>query len=120
MFSYFGSLAVGSPPTPFNVILDTGSSYASACYGLTLYSLWIRDLWLATAAARDIIQTDIATFDPTGACLSFFDGLLSLTASVSPVPQTFFCVPGSVDVRVVLWRLQRLLPGRLSVCRAHC
>ena len=25
--SYFGSLAIGTPPTAYNVILDTGSAY---------------------------------------------------------------------------------------------
>ena len=28
--TYYGTLAVGTPPVPFNVILDTGSRFASA------------------------------------------------------------------------------------------
>ncbi|KAI0784941.1 aspartic peptidase domain-containing protein [Abortiporus biennis] len=50
--SYFGSIAVGTPPVSYNVILDTGSA----------------DLWLASGAADSRvsgISTDVITFDPS-------------------------------------------------------
>lgn len=46
--SYFGSIAVGTPPISFNVILDTGSA----------------DLWLASAEATGSISESIPTFNP--------------------------------------------------------
>ena len=46
--SYFGSLAVGTPPEAFNVILDTGSA----------------DMWLASITCHQGC-TDIPTFDPS-------------------------------------------------------
>ncbi|KAH9942021.1 aspartic peptidase domain-containing protein [Amylocystis lapponica] len=50
--SFFGSLAVGTPPVSFDVILDTGSS----------------DLWLAGKSSSSVttdIPSGIATFDST-------------------------------------------------------
>jgi len=35
--SYFGQLSIGTPPQPFNVILDTGSAYVCIASGLTEY-----------------------------------------------------------------------------------
>ncbi|KAK7686753.1 hypothetical protein QCA50_010353 [Cerrena zonata] len=60
--SYFGSIAVGTPPVPFNVILDTGSA----------------DLWLATSTSGSTSsssgsgQNSISFFDPTSSS-SFSD-----------------------------------------------
>ncbi|THG99869.1 hypothetical protein EW026_g2553 [Hermanssonia centrifuga] len=55
--TYFGSVAVGTPPTPFDVILDTGSS----------------DLWLASGTGSDSRATkDITLFEPTSSS-SFTD-----------------------------------------------
>ncbi|KAH9479681.1 Aspartic protease [Psilocybe cubensis] len=46
--SYFGSLAIGTPPTPFNVILDTGSA-----------DLWVADSDCITGC------TNVPTFSPS-------------------------------------------------------
>ncbi|PCH43534.1 acid protease [Wolfiporia cocos MD-104 SS10] len=47
--SYFGSLAVGTPPVSFDVILDTGSS----------------DLWIAAGGTTADIPSGICTFSPS-------------------------------------------------------
>ncbi|KIM44828.1 hypothetical protein M413DRAFT_363610 [Hebeloma cylindrosporum] len=46
--SYFGSLAIGTPPSSYNVILDTGSA----------------DLWVADSACTSGCESD-PTFDPS-------------------------------------------------------
>ncbi|PCH44056.1 acid protease [Wolfiporia cocos MD-104 SS10] len=55
--SFFGSLAVGTPPVSFDVILDTGSS----------------DLWIAAEGTTTDIPSDISTFNPSSS--SSFKGL---------------------------------------------
>lgn len=46
--SFYGSLAIGTPPISYNVILDTGSA----------------DLWVADASCNSTCS-DVPTFDPT-------------------------------------------------------
>ncbi|EJD07583.1 acid protease [Fomitiporia mediterranea MF3/22] len=67
--TYFGSLAVGTPPIAFDVILDTGSAYVAAAPPVIFYCLLhflvsISDLWIAdtTCSSRSGCQ-DITTFD---------------------------------------------------------
>ncbi|GJE93328.1 A1 family peptidase [Phanerochaete sordida] len=74
--SYFGSIAVGTPPTSYNVILDTGSA----------------DLWLASEDARDSLPEDTLTFDPTR------------SSSYAPLNASFSIAYGSGSAAGVLGR----------------
>jgi hypothetical protein len=47
--SFYGSLAIGTPPVAFDVILDTGSAYVSFCFSFLPRSdfFFRSDLWVA-------------------------------------------------------------------------
>lgn len=66
-FSYFGSLAIGTPPTTYNVILDTGSAYVSfqKIFGRLFLKIPVTsDLWVADSSCSSGCES-VPTFNPS-------------------------------------------------------
>ena len=89
---YFGSIAVGTPPTSFDVILDTGSAYV-ACpprYTRQCLNPLHSDLWLASSpsAASGRTGREISLFEPS---CQFYIRLLRhlIDCYSSPASSTF-------------------------------
>jgi Eukaryotic aspartyl protease len=63
--SFFGSLTIGTPPMPFNVILDTGSAYVTYFRPPCTFidSRHHSDLWIADSSCSAGCSDTSATFD---------------------------------------------------------
>ncbi|KZT07400.1 aspartic peptidase A1 [Laetiporus sulphureus 93-53] len=73
--SYYASLAIGTPPVSYNVILDTGSA----------------DLWVAGTAAATQVDNGISTFNTSG------------SSSLRYINETFSITYGSGSAEGELW-----------------
>jgi cathepsin D len=118
--SFFGSLAIGTPPMPFNVILDTGSAYVAYFRPPCTFidSRHHSDLWIADSSCSEGCSNTSATFDraasssftnsSTQFSIQYGSGQAAGTLGQDIVQMAGFAIPNQIFGQSVTYIFSRL------------